>query len=86
MHLAFIGFGAIAAAVLDVLPTSALSRLTVLVRPGAARRTEERLAELGVRAARIVTSPDALVASRPDLAVECAGHAAVEGMVVETLR
>ncbi|MEO1678332.1 MAG: aspartate dehydrogenase [Pseudomonadota bacterium] len=86
MHLAFIGFGAIAAAVLDVLPTSALSRLTVLVRPSAEQRTEERLAELGVRAAGIVARPDALVASRPDLAVECAGHAAVEGVVVETLR
>ncbi len=81
MHLGLIGYGNITRALLDVLAREGKmpSRLTLLVRPGQA----ETARRIGVE---VVTDAAALIAARPDLLVECAGHSAVAGTVVPALR
>jgi len=68
MHLGLIGFGAIGRAALDILRAEGVvpARLTVLARRA-----------LDIPGAAVVQDAPALVAARPDLVVECAGHAAV---------
>ena len=79
MHLGLIGYGNIARTLSEVLARegAALSALTVLVRP-----TQAGV----VPGARVVTDGADLIAARPDLVIECAGHSAVAGVVVPALR
>jgi aspartate dehydrogenase len=70
MHLGLIGYGNIAAALVDLLESEALSALTVLVRPG-------RAGTVTHAGATVVEETGALIARAPDLVVECAGHGAV---------
>lgn len=92
MRLAVIGFGNIAATLLGQMAgtlDAPLERLTVLCRPAAADQAAARLAGefAGVaREAAIVADAPALLAERPDLVVECAGHAAVAAFVPPVLR
>lgn len=87
MHLGLIGFGNIAANLLDLLAKAAMvpERLTVLVQPASAGQAAQRIAELGAKA-KVVTDAAALLALAPDLVVECAGHAAVAAHVPPILR
>ena len=81
-HVAVIGFGAIARDLIDILGTeSPPDRLTVLVRPGREVEVQEAMG-----AAICVTSDVAqMLATRPDVVVECAGHGAVSDFAAEVL-
>ncbi|MCU4653493.1 aspartate dehydrogenase [Roseibacterium sp. SDUM158016] len=74
-HVAIIGFGAIARDLIDILAAQecAPDHLTLLVRPG---REAEIQAALGTEAS-VTSSLDTVLAMRPDVVVECAGHRAV---------
>lgn len=72
MHLGLIGYGSIARALVGLIGPGV--RVTALVRPGAE----------GPRGA--VHSTAALIAARPDLVVECAGHSAVRDHATACLR
>jgi aspartate dehydrogenase len=74
-HVAIIGFGAIARDLIDILAAQerAPDHVTLLVRPG---REAEVQATLGA-AASVTSSLDTVLAARPDVVVECAGHGAV---------
>lgn len=87
MHLGLIGYGNISRTLVDVLARegAALAHLTVLVRPG--REDAVRQALAGHSAPVLVVSDGAaLVAARPNLVVECAGHTAVATDVAACLR
>ncbi len=76
MRVAVIGYGAIGAALADQLaqdPRLADVALTVLTRPG--RQTPHAT----------VHDTVGLIAKRPDLAIECAGHSAVAQLVPDML-
>jgi aspartate dehydrogenase len=77
MHLALIGYGAIARGLLETLSARGCvpAQLTVLAR-----------SPLALPDAKIVQRSHELVAARPDLVVECAGHAAVRAHACATLR
>lgn len=81
MHLGLIGYGNIARALLGVLAGEGTSpeRLTLMVLP-------EQADEARASGAGVVTDAAGLIAARPDLIVECAGHSAVAGAVVPALR
>jgi aspartate dehydrogenase len=83
-HVAIIGFGAIARDLIDILSAQddAPDALSVLVR---AERVEEVRQALGDRAT-VSADMAALLASRPDVVVECAGHGAVAAYGMEVLR
>lgn len=83
-HVAIIGFGAIARDLIDILSEqeSAPEQLTVLVRAG---REAEVQATLGARAS-VTSDMEVMLATRPDLVVECAGHNAVAAFGVEILQ
>ena len=87
MHLGVIGFGNIATNLLDLLAKSGVmpEALTVLVQPETVAVAEQGLQAFPVEA-KVVTCADAMLARRPDLVVECAGHAAVAAHVVPILR
>ena len=78
MHLGLIGYGNIAAALTARLSPSQVEQITVLIRPGsdAAERHAAQTLK-GAPPVRFVTSRDALTDARPQLIVECAGHAAL---------
>ena len=77
MHLALIGYGAIARGLLATLSShgGVPARLTVLSRK-----------PLELPDARVVHRTPDLLAARPDLVVECAGHEAVRDHACATLR
>lgn len=83
MRLGMIGFGNIAQTLLTQLTDTLdapLEHLAVLVLPEMAEESEARLASEFASVARefsVVTNAQALLAHRPELVVECAGHAAV---------
>lgn len=90
MRLGIIGFGSIAGGLLGLLGREApLEALAVLVRPEAVGAAEERLAaEFAGAAGTALAVVDAagLLAARPGLVVECAGHSAVAAHVPPVLR
>ncbi|WP_323778912.1 aspartate dehydrogenase [Leisingera sp.] len=92
MDLALIGFGNIATTLLSLLNDTLdapLDSLTVMVLPEFAEDTEARLEHdfAGLAADRqVVTSVPALLEARPDLLIECAGHAVVKAHLPEVLR
>ena len=90
MRLGLIGFGNIGTALLGLIAEGApLDHLTVLVRPGAADAARSRLdGELkgAARSHALVSDAAGLLADRPDLVVECAGHSAAEAHAPAVLR
>jgi len=76
MHLGLIGYGTIARALLRILDAegAAPERLCVLVRPARLAETRAALPP----GTQVVTDAASLIAQRPDLVVECAGHSAVQ--------
>lgn len=83
MHLGVIGYGNIAATLLGLLAepgAPAVARMTVLVRPGRRAEAEAALADHPAEIEVVEHGAD-LLAARPDLAVECAGHACVAAQV-----
>lgn len=77
MHLGIIGYGNITRALLSVLAQEGArpARLSLLTR-----RAEV------VEGAQVFTDPAALIAARPDLIVENAGHSAIAETVLPALR
>jgi aspartate dehydrogenase len=81
--LGIIGMGAIGTSLCSVLEReleAPLERVVVLVRPTKLAATKQATARLTPKlAARlsVVTTVDALLATKPELVVECAGHAAL---------
>lgn len=78
MHLGLIGYGSISASLIAQLPKARVSRLTVKLRLGSL--AEKNLLTASREHAiplRVVTTVDDLIAARPDIVVECAGHSAV---------
>lgn len=91
MRMGLIGFGNIATTLLGLMEQTGLKveHLTVLVLTEFAEETRDRLATdfRGIAgSAEVVGDADGLLASRPDLVVECAGHAAVVANVPQVLR
>lgn len=84
LHVSIVGCGAIGAGVLALVDgDGALQVDSVIVPPHAIDRTERACATLQ-RPPRVLTAvPDG--AGRPDLLVECAGHAALSQHVVPAL-
>ncbi|SMH38206.1 aspartate dehydrogenase [Maritimibacter sp. HL-12] len=83
MHLGLIGYGNIGETLMDFLAwpdAPEVGRVTVLVRAGRGGATATALAghQLPVE---VVEDTDALVAARPDLVVEAAGHSGVSAHV-----
>lgn len=90
MRLGLIGFGSIATTLLDLLAQGApLDHLAVLVlpevAPDARRRLEGDLAGVA-ESYTLVEDAAALLATRPDLVVECAGHAAASALAPTVLK
>ncbi|UOA29317.1 aspartate dehydrogenase [Pseudosulfitobacter sp. DSM 107133] len=77
MHLGLVGYGNIGKSLLDLLGAEDLARVTVLARPGKA---------VAHPRAEVAETTEALIAARPDLLVECAGHAAVRETVLPALK
>ena len=76
-HVAIIGFGAIGQDLVEILraaPDDAPARLSVLVREG---REEDTRAALKDPDIAVTSDLETLLANRPDLIAECAGHGAV---------
>lgn len=84
MHLGLIGYGTIAATLAQLLAEHGLraERITVLTRAGREDAAREALAG---HAVEVVTDAPALIAARPDIVVECAGHGAVSAHVAPVL-
>lgn len=87
MHLGIIGFGNIATNLLNLMEKSGImpEALTVLVQPETAAEAVQRLGKFPAKAS-VVSDAQAMLARKPDLVVECAGHAAVAAHVVPILR
>lgn len=78
-HLALIGQGAIAHALVPHLREAGVTRLTMLVRPGR-EDAAQALASLFNGPAEAVSDMQALLAARPALAVEAAGQDALRSV------
>lgn len=76
MHVGIIGYGNIARALTGHLAGLGVTDITALVRPGSQVQADVTL----------VTDIDALLATQPDVVVECAGHAAVRALGPAVLR
>jgi aspartate dehydrogenase len=90
MRLGLIGFGSIATTLLELLAQGKpLDHLAVLVLPEVAPEARRRLdADLAgvARSRALVEDAAGLLAERPDLVVECAGHAAAQAHAPAVLR
>lgn len=90
-HLCIIGAGSIAAEMLDTLARvlgAPLQQLTVLQRAGKTALPED-MAQAASRCAETVQASDSLtdvIAVRPDLVIECAGHGAVHAYGEQLLK
>lgn len=91
-RLGILGYGNIAATLLDILARDGRARfeqVAILARPGASERADARLrtaAEVIAEEVTIHETADAFLAARPDLAVECATHDVVRETVPEILK
>lgn len=84
--LAVVGFGAMGQELARVLQPDAGLQVTQIV---ATARSLDRVRPIGAQlapAARVLTEVDSSPALRPDLLVECAGHAALVAHVIPALR
>lgn len=91
MRLSLIGFGNIATTLLGLMAETKLrlEHLTVLVLPELAEEARARIDTSFAGLAdgfEVVTHADALLASKPGLVVECAGHGAVAAHVPPVLQ
>ncbi|MFP4045352.1 MAG: aspartate dehydrogenase, partial [Rhodosalinus sp.] len=84
MHLGLIGYGTIAATLAQLLAEHGprAERITVLTRAG---REDAARDVLAGHAVEVVTDAPAVIAARPDIVVECAGHGAVSAHVAPVL-
>jgi aspartate dehydrogenase len=82
LRIAMIGCGAIGAGVLELIRDDADLRVDTVVVPAFAQAEAERLVQKHAPKARVIS---ALGDERPDLLVECAGHAAIEEHVLPAL-
>lgn len=83
MHLGLIGFGNIAATLMGFLAAPdapAVTRVTLLVRPGRVVAARRALADHPAEVS-VIEDAAALVAADPDLVVEAAGHSGVRDFV-----
>lgn len=76
MHLGLVGYGNIGASLLKLLSVEEVSQVTVLTQP---------VCDIDVPRTEVVATPEALIARRPDLVVECAGHTAVRETAIPAL-
>jgi aspartate dehydrogenase len=83
--LAMVGCGAIGSSVLRLLHDDPQVRVTQVVVPRAAFDDARRACAEAAPSARVLESLDLGDAARPDLLVECAGHAAVGDHVLPAL-
>lgn len=81
MRLGVIGYGAVAQSLIDRLPAVKVGEAVVLVRSGG----DVTSTPDGLRLKSVPTL-DALLATKPELIVECAGHSAVVEHAEATLR
>ncbi|GGA43137.1 aspartate dehydrogenase [Pelagibacterium lentulum] len=88
MHLGLIGYGNIARTLLGVLASEGtkLSQVSVLCHSGKSAETARSLSTMLEGKKHVVQTADALVATRPDLVVECAGHDGVREHAPAVLR
>lgn len=89
--LGIIGFGSIASTLMKVLETSLdrpIDCIVCLVRPGSLEKTRRAFAGHAAVAQRLeaVDALDGLIAARPGLVIECAGHEAVQSFAVPLLQ
>lgn len=88
MNLGLIGYGTIARGLVGILKREdmTLSKVTALSLPEHAAATASALAsDVGARG-HVVTDAQDLILDKPDLVVECAGHAAVKQNVISILQ
>ncbi|MHA6325323.1 aspartate dehydrogenase [Roseivivax sp. CAU 1753] len=86
MRLGVIGYGSIGRALIARLPREDVARVTVLVRPAALDALRDTPDTSHARPdLRFVKTCDALLRDRPDLVIECAGHAAVSDFATDIL-
>ncbi|MCC0078552.1 MAG: aspartate dehydrogenase [Rhodobacter sp.] len=88
MHLGLIGYGNIARTLMGVLAreNAAITQVSVLSLPEFAAATRAALAQDYTGKAMVYADSPALIDARPDLVVECAGHAAVQAHATACLR
>ena len=88
MHLGLIGYGNIARTLMGVLAreNAAISRVSVVSLPEFADATRTALAQDFAGESSVYTDSAPLIQARPDLVVECAGHAAVQAHATAVLR
>lgn len=84
-HVAIIGKGAIAQALLPLLPQAGVTDVTLLVRDASDPSAQDVARQFPGRC-RVVDSLTALLAGAPDLVVEAAGQSAVEDFGADILR
>lgn len=85
-HVAIIGFGSIARDLIDILASTAdgpPDRLSVLVRKA---RVDETKESVGSNVQLVTSELDEILAAKPDVVVECAGHSAVSEFGEAVLR
>lgn len=86
MHLGLIGYGSIATSLIELLATTRVKDLTILVRASSRAKIQSAsLLDVKVPRIHVVTSLHELTSAKPDLVVECAGHSAVDQFVPQLL-
>lgn len=84
-NLAVVGCGAIGSSVIELLRGDRSVRVTQVIVPAAAVAEARKLCERVAPEARVLAAVDRANGARPDLLVECAGHAAVADHVLPAL-
>lgn len=86
-QIAIVGFGAISQSVLELIANDQGLQVTqLIVSPGKEDAVRLELEGLGLRHPPKVSSTLLLGADRPDVVVECAGHAAITAHVLPALQ
>jgi aspartate dehydrogenase len=85
-ELALVGFGAIGQELVRLLQGDAHLELTQIVATPRSLQRVTRLAAERAPRARVLDAVDVASGRRPDLLVECAGHAAIVSHVIPALR
>lgn len=86
LHIAIVGFGAIGQALAQQLGTDSRLVVTQIVVSAAPSDAQRSAAAHLAPQASVLVALDVAPGQRPDLVVECAGHAAVDAHVVPALQ